>query len=86
MICRSHNELRARSNLTELADNEFVTILLVVKKYIISFKACRINRIIIISVVPNRNIRGFDHILDEARCFVFVWKDHIRFGILFMIL
>ena len=53
MVCGSHYELGTGSDLTEPTDHEMVPKLRIIEKYIILFKPSRINRVIVIGVIPN---------------------------------
>ena len=50
----------------------------VVEQHIVPLKPRRIDRIVIIGVVTDRDIRRSDDVLDEARGLVFIRKDRIR--------
>ena len=66
VVRRAHDELRAGRNLTELADHEMIAELRVVEQHIVPLKPRRIDRIVIIGVVTDRDIRRSDDVLDEA--------------------
>ena len=78
VIRRAHDEFRAGRDLTELSDHEMVAKLRVVEQHIVPLKPRRIDRIVIIGVVTDRDIRRSDDVLDEARGLVFIRKDRIR--------
>ena len=66
VICRTHDKLRAGRALTELPNHEMIAKLRVVEQHIIPFKPRRVDRVVIISVVAERDIRRADDVLDEA--------------------
>ena len=74
VIRRAHDEFRSRCDLTELADPKMIAELRVVEQHIVPLKPRRIDRIVIIGVVTDRDIRRGDDVLDEAGGFVFIRK------------
>lgn len=78
VVRRTHDKLRAGRDLTELADHKMIAELRVVEQHIVPLKPRRIDRIVIIGVVTDRDIRRSDDVLDEARGLVFIRKDRIR--------
>lgn len=66
VIGRPHDELSALCQLAELANNEMVTKNGVIEEHVVLLKARRINRIIVLSVIPDRNIGGGNDVLDET--------------------
>ena len=66
VVRRAHDELRAGRDLTELADHKMITELLVVEQHIVPLEPGRIDRVVIIGVVADRDIRRGDDVLDEA--------------------
>ena len=81
VVRRAHDELRAGRDLTELADHKMITELLVVEQHIVPLEPGRIDRVVIIGVVADRDIRRGDDVLDEAGGFVFIRKTSFGFGI-----
>lgn len=65
VICRTHDKLRAGRDLTELPNHEMIAKLRVVEQHIIPFKPRRVDRVVIISVVADRDIRRADDVLLE---------------------
>lgn len=65
VICRTHDKLRAGRALTELPNHEMIAKLRVVEQHIIPFKPRRVDRVVIISVVADRDIRRADDVLLE---------------------
>ena len=65
VICRTHDKLRAGRALTELSNHEMIAKLWVVEQHIIPFKPRRVDRVVIISVVAERDIRRADDVLLE---------------------
>ena len=65
VICRTHDKLRAGRALTELPNHEMIAKLRVVEQHIIPFKPRRVDRVVIISVVAERDIRRADDVLLE---------------------
>jgi len=78
VVRRTHDKLRAGRDLTELADHKMIAELRVVEQHIVPLKPRRIDRIVIIGVVTDRDIRRSDDVLDEASGLVFIRKDRIR--------
>ena len=83
MVRWSHDKFGAGSDLAELSDDEMISKLWIVEQHIVLFKAGRVNGVIIVGVVTNRNIRGSDDIFDKAGSLVLIGKDHIRVWNLF---
>ena len=77
VICRAHDKLRAGRALTELPNHEMIAKLRVVEQHIIPLKPRRVDRVVIISVVADRDIRRGDDVLDEAGGLVCIRKDRI---------
>ena len=75
VICRTHDKLRAGRALTELPNHEMIAKLRVVEQHIVPLEPGRIDRVVIIGVVADRDIRRGDDVLDEAGGFVFIRKD-----------
>ena len=80
MVRRSHDELGARGDLAELADDEPVAEHGVIEENVVALKFRRIDRIVIVGVVADENIGRLHHILDEARGSVLVGKNGIGIG------
>ena len=82
MIGGAHNELGARSDLTELPDDQMVAKLGIVEQHIVFLKVFWINTIIIVSIISYYDVWSFDNVLDKTRSFVFVRKSTLGSGIL----
>lgn len=62
VIRRAHDELRAGRDLTELADHEMIAELRGVEQHVVPLKSRRVNRVVVIDVVADRDIRRGDDV------------------------
>lgn len=86
MVCRAHDELRAGRNLTELPDHEMVAELRIVEQHIVPLKPRRIDRIVIIGVVTDRDIRRVTTFLMKQEVLYSFGKTAFGSGIFIIIL
>lgn len=62
VVCRAHNKLRAGHDLTGIPDHEMIAELRVVEQHVVPLKSRRVNRVVVIGVVADRDIRRGDDV------------------------
>lgn len=77
MICRDHDKFRTRSYLTKLSDYQPITKFRIIEQNIILFKVSWGMTIIVVCVIPNKNIWSFNNIFYKTRRFISIWKNFV---------
>lgn len=62
VVRRTHNKLRAGHDLTGIPDHEMIAELRVVEQHVVPLKSRRVNRVVVIGVVADRDIRRGDDV------------------------
>lgn len=86
VVRRTHDKLRAGRDLTELADHKMIAELRVVEQHIVPLNPRRIDRIVIIGVVTDRDIRAVTTFLMKQEVLYSFGKTAFGSGIFIIIL